>query len=313
MIEGVRFGPLGVGASRIVLTTKSPFKVERFDILRNKASPGYRLIADLTASSKATFEQALAAQVETTGSTLGKDAAADASENASRKFTVVIDPGHGGVDGGANGSNKTVEKTITLLFGLELKKKLLGSGNYDVFLTREDDRFLRLDERVAIARGHGADLLISIHADTIRLKGIHGATVYTVADKASDEVAKALADRENLADRLGGFHIPEENLEVADILIDLIRRETHQFSIHFARSLIGELSGNVDLINNPHRFAGFRVLRAPDIPSVLVELGYLSNVKDEAHLRDPVWRERATESISRAVAYVATARLAAGG
>jgi N-acetylmuramoyl-L-alanine amidase len=138
---------------------------------------------------------------------------------------------------------------------------------------------------VRIARQHEADLFISIHADTIRLKGIRGATVYTVSDKASDEEAEALAIRENLSDQLAGMEIENEKQEVADILVDLIRRETHNFSIRFARSLVGEFSNTIGLINNPHRFAGFRVLKAPDVPSVLVELGYLSNPKDEEQSR----------------------------
>ena len=153
-------------------------------------------------------------------------------------------------------------------------------------MTREKDEFLRLDDRVRIAREHEADLFISIHADTIRLKGIRGATVYTVSEKASDAEAQALADRENLSDQLAGIEIEEENHEVADILIDLIRRETHSFSMRFARSLVGELSTTVGLINNPHRFAGFKVLKAPDVPSVLLELGYLSNAKDEEQLQE---------------------------
>ena len=180
-------------------------------------------------------------------------------------------------------------------------------------LTRERDDFLRLDERVRFAREHAADLFISIHADTIRLKGIRGATVYTVSDRASDAEAAALAQRENLADQLAGIEIEEENHEVADILVDLVRRETHSFSIRFARSLVGELSTSVELIKNPHRSAGFKVLRAPDVPSVLVELGYLSNAKDEAQLIDPDWRDKAAERISAAIALFAAERTATGG
>jgi N-acetylmuramoyl-L-alanine amidase len=201
-----------------------------------------------------------------------------------------------------------VEKAITLAFALELKAKLSASGAYDVFMTRESDEFLRLDDRVRIARQHDADLFISVHADTISQKGIRGATVYTVSDKASDAEAQALADRENLSDRLAGIEIEEENHEVADILVDLIRRETHNFSIGFARSLVGELSSAVGLINNPHRSAGFRVLKAPDVPSVLVELGYLSNPKDEAQLRDPDWRGKAADCIARAIDAFAAGR-----
>jgi N-acetylmuramoyl-L-alanine amidase len=180
-------------------------------------------------------------------------------------------------------------------------------------MTRDDDRFLPLDERVRNARQDNADLFISIHADTISIKGIRGATVYTVSDKASDAAAAAVATRENLSDDLAGVEITEANHDVADILVDLIRRETHSFSIRFARSLVGQLSNAIEMINHPHRFAGFRVLRAPDVPSVLIELGYLSNPKDEAELRDPKWRQKAVDSICKAIAQFAAAKMRAGG
>lgn len=316
LVSAVRFGNVGEGRSRLILTAKGPFAVERIDVLENEKSAGFRLVVDLAASSDRAFEEALAEQTQTTGSTQSTpkaDRLGQVEGRKNKKFTVVIDPGHGGIDGGANGINGTVEKSITLAFSLELKKKLSETGPYDVFLTRDKDEFLRLDERVRIARQHEADLFISIHADTIRLKGVRGATVYTVSDKASDAEAAALAARENLSDQLAGIEIEEENHEVADILVDLIRRETHTFSMRFARSLVGELRTAMDLINNPHRSAGFRVLRAPDVPSVLVELGYLSNAKDEAQLRDPDWRGKAAERISAAVALFASQRTGAGG
>src|SRR6185312_4536720 len=151
---------------------------------------------------------------------------------------IVIDPGHGGIAGGAESSNGTTEKNVTLAFAKELKEKLAATGRYDLFMTRDDDEFLRLDDRVRIARQHAADLFISIHADTINLKGIRGATVYTVSDTASDAEAQALADRENLSDQLAGMPVEEENQEVVDILVDLMRRETHGFSIRFAKTLV---------------------------------------------------------------------------
>lgn len=316
LISGVRYGNVGEGKTRLILIGKGPFEVEKLDVVKNETEPGYRLMADIVATSEKQFEAALALQVETTGSThaapkgdrLGNVVARD-----DKRFTVVIDPGHGGIDGGAEGLNGTVEKSVTLAFALELKAKLAAAGKYDVYMTREKDEFLRLDERVRIARQHEADLLISIHADTIRLKDIRGATVYTVSDKASDAEAEATADRENLSDKLAGIEMEEENHEVSDILVDLIRRETHNFSIRFARSLVGELSDNIEMINNPHRFAGFRVLKAPDVPSVLVELGYLSNPKDEEQLKDASWRGRAVEGIASAVALFATAKMGAGG
>jgi N-acetylmuramoyl-L-alanine amidase len=304
MVEGIRYGTFDGSTSRLVFAVDGPFTIERFEIAKNENSEGYRLMADLVAASEAQFAEALAAQAQTTASIAPVGATSDA------KFHVVIDPGHGGVDGGAEGASGTVEKNITLSFAKELRERLAGAG-VDVSLTRDGDEFLRLDERVAIARRAGADLLISIHADTIRLPGITGATVYTMSDKASDPEAAALAIRENLSDELSGIKVEEKNQEVADILVDLIRRETHGLSIHFARTLISEMTGNVGLINNPHRSAGFRVLKAPDVPSVLVELGYLSNKENEAQLKDPVWRGKAIDAIAAAVSEFSSLRTVA--
>lgn len=317
MVTDVHYGNLDRGRSRIILSFDGPFEVERLDMLANEDDDGVRLVADIVASSEAAFEKALAEQVETTASTQTtpkSDRLGKAAARHDRRFRVVVDAGHGGIDTGAEGVSGILEKTITLAFALELKKKLDGTGLYDVFLTRDRDQFLRLDERVRIARQHEADLFISIHADAIRLKNVRGATVYTVSDRASDAEAAAKAIRENLADEIAGIEIEEEHQEVADILADLIRRETQSFSIRFARSLVGELSSAIRMIpTNPHRFAGFRVLRAPDVPSVLLELGYLSNPQDEAHLRDPEWRARAAEGIAAAIGVFASARQGAGG
>jgi N-acetylmuramoyl-L-alanine amidase len=315
LVTDVLFGPIGEGRSRIILATDGPFSVENLDVLKNEQSEGYRLVTDLVAASEEAFERALADQAQTTGSTVagGKsDRIAKPEAPGERRFTIVLDPGHGGIDGGAESAGGTVEKSITLDFALELKRELEKSSQFRVVMTRDDDKFLRLDERVRIARQNQADLLISIHADTIRLRGVRGATVYTLSERASDAEAAALAARENLADQLAGVVVEEESAEVADILADLIRRETHSFSIRFARSLIDEMTDKVELINNPLRSAGFRVLRAPDVPSVLVELGYLSNPKDEAQLLDPRWRMKAVTSIGAAVARFAAARGLAG-
>lgn len=316
IIAGVRYGNLGEGHSRLILTGTGPFIVEKLSVLQNESSPGYRLVADIVAGSDAEFEAALAEQSSATASIQQPpkgDRLGESQAPRDKRFTVVIDPGHGGIDGGAEGVSGTVEKSITLAFSLELKKKLEEVGVYDVFMTREKDEFLRLDERVRIARQHEADLLISIHADTIRLRGVRGATVYTMSETASDAEAEALADRENLADEIAGIRMQDENREVTDILMDLVRRETHVFSIRFARSLVGELTEAVEMINNPHRSAGFRVLKAPDVPSVLVELGYLSNPKDEAQLRSAEWRGKAVDSITAAIAQFSSERIGAGG
>ncbi|HEY4193442.1 MAG TPA: N-acetylmuramoyl-L-alanine amidase [Mesorhizobium sp.] len=319
LVRRVRYGALGADASRLVLTGKGPFVVDKFDILKNDDGSGYRVVADISAASEREFDEALAVQAQTTGSTVSADksdrvgAQTGKADAPPHRFTIVIDPGHGGVDGGAESAKGTIEKNVTLAFAKELREKLETSAKYDLFMTREDDEFLRLDDRVRIARQHEADLFISIHADTINVKGIRGATVYTVSDKASDAEAQALADRENLSDQLAGIEMKNDSPEVTDILIDLIRRETHSFSMTFANALVGKLSSTVGLINNPHRYAGFRVLKAPDVPSVLIELGYLSNDKDEEQLLDPVWRGKAAQSIADAVALFASAKVGAGG
>jgi N-acetylmuramoyl-L-alanine amidase len=315
LVTEVRYGHLEAGRSRLIVGGKGPFSIETLDILKNETSPGYRIVVDMVAANEAQFEAALSIQADKTGSTAAPkgDRLGAAGEPAAKKFTIAIDPGHGGIDGGANGTTGTVEKDVTLAFGLELKARLEKNPGYSIVMTREKDEFLRLDDRVRIARQADADLFISVHADTIRVRGVKGATVYTVSDRASDEAAHALAERENLADQMAGVDVREENRDVADILTDLIRRETHTFSIRFARSLVGELSSKIEMINNPHRSAGFRVLRAPDVPSVLVELGYLSDAGDEERLNDPEWRKKAVESIGAAVDGFAGERAKAGG
>ncbi len=315
LVTAVRYGHLEAGRSRLIVSGKGPFSIETLDIVKNETSPGYRIVIDMLAASEAAFETALSIQADKTGSTAAPkgDRLGATDAPAAKKFTIAVDPGHGGIDGGAAGATGTVEKDVTLAFGLELKARLEQNAGYAVIMTREKDEFLRLDDRVRIARQADADLFISVHADTIRVRGVNGATVYTVSDRASDEAARALAERENLADQVAGVDVKEENRDVADILTDLIRRETHTFSIRFARSLVGELSSKIEMINNPHRSAGFRVLRAPDVPSVLVELGYLSDAGDEERLNDPEWRKKAVDSIGSAVDGFAGDRARAGG
>ncbi len=316
LVRDIRYGQIDAGRSRMIVGGKGPFKVEAFDVLKNETSPGYRLVVDLTAAGERQFEEALLLQADKTGSTAapkGDRLGEPATSTAPKRFTIVLDAGHGGIDGGAAGLTGTVEKDITLAFAFELKQSLDQSGRYATVMTREKDEFLRLDDRVRIARQAEADLFISIHADTIHARGVNGATVYTVSDRASDEDARALAERENLADQVAGIDVSDENRDVADILTDLVRRETHSFSLRFARSLVGELSTEIEMIKNPHRSAGFRVLRAPDVPSVLVELGYLSDAGDEMRLNDPEWRKKAIGSISSAIAAFAGDRAGAGG
>ena len=311
LISEVRYGLIAQKRSRLILNAKGPFKVEKLEVLKNESSAGYRMVADIVASSDREFAQALSAQKGAVASLEeGQTAASPAiSETlgSQHQFTVMIDPGHGGIDSGAESVSGTLEKNVTLAFGRELRDELMKDKNLNVLMTREDDTFLRLGERVRLARQHEADLFISLHADTIRHKDIRGATVYTLSDKASDDVAKAMAERENNSDASAGIY-SEEAPVVHDILMELTQRETHAFSLNFADGLVKSLQGEVNLINNPHRFAGFQVLRAPDVPSVLVEVGYLSNKDDEKLLQDAAWRKVAVERIAHAVSKYYTLR-----
>lgn len=319
MVSRILHGNFDADTSRIIVEADGPFAVERVEVLANETSPGYRLVADFVAASERQFEAALAEQIGITGATpratpKSGRLAPDEGDGEEDRFVVVLDAGHGGIDSGAKGVTGTLEKTITLAFALELRQALEETGGYDVRLTRDRDIFLRLDERVRIAREHEADLFISIHADAVRQRWVRGATVYTVSERASDEEAAAKALRENLADQVAGVEVDTEVQPVTDILLDLIRRETQSFSIRFARSLVGELKADeMRMVTNPHRFAGFRVLKAPDVPSILLELGYLSNAADEKQLRDADWRAKAITSIIDAVDLFAARRISAGG
>ncbi len=302
LVSRVRYGLVGKGRSRLILTLRGPFKVEDLRVLKNESASGYRLVADIVATSDREFADELQGRKEITSSTDRDEKPVQAASHngTARPFTIMIDPGHGGIDSGAESLSGIKEKDLTLAFGKELRDRLAQDKNIKVLMTREDDTFLRLSERVRIARQHEADLFISIHADTINQHDIRGATVYTISDKASDSVARAMAERENKSDTLAGA-APEEQPEVTDILLDLTRRETHTFSLSFAEKVIHSLQGQVNLINNPHRFAGFQVLRAPDVPSVLIEIGYLSNAEDEKLISNPEWRKKLADRLAIAI------------
>ncbi|WP_322096909.1 N-acetylmuramoyl-L-alanine amidase family protein [Paramagnetospirillum kuznetsovii] len=214
---------------------------------------------------------------------------------------IVIDPGHGGVDPGATGVSGIYEKHITLAMAREMKTALEKNGRYRVHLTRDRDVFIRLRDRVAIARQHGADLFISLHADAVQNPQIRGLSVYTLSQNASDNEAQSLAEKENKADLIAGVDLTHESPDVAGILIDLAQRETMNRSAGFATELVDEVGQEMDLLGNTHRFAGFAVLKAPDVPAVLVEMGYLSNDFEEKQLRQPQYRARLANAMAKAV------------
>jgi len=217
--------------------------------------------------------------------------------------TVVIDPGHGGDDPGAIGLSGVYEKDLTLEAARALAAALEAHSGYDVILTRDSDVFVKLADRVEFARTHKADLFISLHADSIDDVSVRGAGVYSLSETASDDEAAELAARENKADLIAGvdFVNVAYDPQTTNILIDLAQRETKNASSEFASLLATELAETVRLRNNPHRFAGFRVLKAPDVPSVLIEMGYLSNAEEEAALRDPGFRQRFAAAVIGAI------------
>jgi N-acetylmuramoyl-L-alanine amidase len=213
------------------------------------------------------------------------------------KPVVVIDAGHGGVDPGAIGKGGTKEKHVTLKYANLLKAALERTGRYTVRMTRSDDSFVKLQDRVARARGYGADLFMSLHADTAPEDFIQGLSIYTLSEQASDDLAARLADQENSVDSLGGFKINSDNPEVKGILVDLARRETKSKSAEFADTLVAELGKRVKLLRNTHRQAGFVVLKSPDVPAVLVEIGFLSNENDEKLLNNPAFSQKVVEGL----------------
>lgn len=305
-IKDVRYGMISADKARVILTSQAGFSVEKMTLnpLQNDI---WQLVIDVVKISDSAFNKNLTAQ----RSAESKSGGGDTNQHTKvgqDQFVVVIDAGHGAFDSGAEGVSGVLEKDITLAFAKAVRGELEKKGGITVYLTREGDTFLRLNERVAKARSHGANLFISIHADFIHMPEIRGATVYTISDKASDAIAKAVAEKENKADLLDGLP-PDEPPEVADILIDLTRRESDAFSTKFADNVISSFKrGKVRLITNPHRYAGFMVLRAPDVPSVLIELGYLSNREDERLIANPAWRQKMAGLIAMAIEDYATSR-----
>ncbi len=215
---------------------------------------------------------------------------------------VVIDPGHGGGDPGAVGVGRVYEKHVTLSVARELKKQLENSGRYKVMLTRDADRYVKLRERFAIAREAGAALFISLHADKINRQNVRGASIYTLSEDASDAETAALAERENHAGVVAGVDLAVENDDVAGILLDLAMRETMNESKFFANILVDSMkSDRITMLQNPHRSAGFAVLKAPDIPSVLVELGFMSSPREARQLQDSAHQRKLAGALLRGI------------
>lgn len=223
---------------------------------------------------------------------------------------VVIDAGHGGHDPGAMSTDGLQEKDLTLKVARAMRDELVASGRVRVAMTREDDRYLLHRDRFEIARKLGAALFISVHCDAAHNAEASGATVYTLSEIASDKEAARLAARENKSDLLSGVDLDRQNRDVSSILIDLTQRETMNASAKFARLLGREAQGLIPVKDNYHRMASLLVLKAPDVPSILFETGYISNAKDAAFLNSADGRRRIAESVNRAVAIHFATRMA---
>ncbi len=297
LLKGIRFGQFDTNTSRVVLDLAKPADEVLIDVY--SASAGG--ISIQLVSDPASVAVSPAADAPVAVQAFTYDAAQD------EKPLIVIDAGHGGQDPGAIGAHKTYEKHVTLATARALRQALLRTGRYRVALTRDSDVYIMLGERVNIARKLKADMFISLHADSNPVPDAKGFSVYTISDTASDEEAAALAARENAVDELSGMDLGEVDKDVADILIDLASRETKTKSAQLADIIVDALHPKVTKLNKTHRYAGFRVLKAPDIPSVLIELGFLTNATDEKLLNSQEYREVVTSSIVRGIdAYYVT-------
>lgn len=310
LVRQVRYGIMEKGKSRIVIDTEGPVLIQQSQLLPKKGKVKPRIAIDLVPTTPDAFAAAQTRDAaeqtspETTASLpiyMPTSKIVPPVAKSDGRRVIVIDPGHGGIDPGAMSRSKTKEKDVVFAFAQALEKALAGSGAYDVRLTRPDDRFMSLSARVAFTRAAGADLFIAIHADTVRGQTVSGTTLYTLSDEASDEEAAALALKENRVDIIAGVDLGEQVGEVADILIELVQRESKNHANLFSRTALKELKGVTTMTGKPVRSAGFVVLKSPDVPSVLIELGYLSSRSDEKKLKDPAWRDKMAAALAKAI------------
>ncbi len=302
--KAVRMGAFRPGWSRLVVDLEGPYLVARATMSIDEVSGAARLQVDLPETTAEIFA-AEAGAPPTPGWDRAESGATEVARPRQRgdaPLVVVLDPGHGGIDPGAD-QDGVLEKDLMLQFARELKEALTRAGGFDVVMTRDADVFVSLERRVAIAHQSGADLFVSLHADALSEGRATGATVYTLSDSASDEASAALAERHNRADMLAGIDLTGSDDVVAGVLMDLARMETQPRAESLARAIkLGLAERDLPLNARPLRAAGFSVLKSPDIPSVLVELGFLSSSRDRGNLRDPAWRARMAQALTEAIA-----------
>ncbi len=328
LVKALRYGIIEPGKSRIVIDTAGPVLIGGSHLVAAKGKQPAQIVIELLSISEDIFMAAYAKDnpgvvlpkkilaTETVASVtpvavpkpvlkpLPKQAPQQSVAKPVRpdgKKVIVIDAGHGGIDPGAISPANTKEKDVVLDFAKSLQAEINADGKAVALLTRETDVFMSLKDRVKFARQQNADLLIAIHADIVRGKTATGTTIYTLSDTASDAEAEALAQKENKADLTAGIDFGLENADVTGILIELIQRESKNHAVAFSRAMLKDLQSVTPMAGKPLRSAAFIVLQAPDIPSVLVELGFLSTKADEERLQSKVWREKTTKALSAAI------------
>lgn len=313
LVKTFRYGLFSEDKGRIVLDTTGPVRIDEARMVAT--TPGMNFEIRLVEMSVADFGAGTGAEREAQASKPKPDLKPSVSEAENRealeetpaKPVVVIDPGHGGIDPGAVGVSNVLEKDVVLAVGKALRDALRRTGKFDVHMTRSRDVFLPLSRRVALSRKHKADLFVSLHADSISdeniAKKVSGASVYTLSHRASDALARQMAEKENASDALAGISVEQtpEASDVRSILADLMQRETANFSTEFSNVLLRQLRRDVPLTKGPQRSAAFKVLKQSHAPSVLIELGYMSNPSDENLMRTSIWRQNIANSIAKAV------------
>lgn len=308
-VSEMALGTYRPGWSRMVIELNGPMAVSAAEM--TTSGTGARVRLRLDDSDAASFAAAAGAPPSAVFQEAELAPARPAERLGEGRLRVVLDPGHGGIDPGAERGGVR-EKDLVLSFARELKEVLLRAGTIDVTLTRDDDVFVPLEERVTRARRAGADVFLSLHADALAEGRANGATVYTLADTASDVASEKLAERHDRADLLAGVDLSQTGDRVALVLMDLARTETQPRSERLAEALVeGLYAATGSTYKSPHLEAAFSVLKAPDIPSALIELGFLSSKRDRERLTDPDWRRRAEEGIRDALLYWAVEDAAA--
>ena len=304
-VSQIRLGANG----RVVFDLQKPAVIKKVFMLPPQSNFSWRFVIDLEVASEREFASKVGQgnafssdTYQTASSSSSSSSSMDmAKQKKKSQKIVVLDPGHGGVDPGAIGVSGVYEKNITLAMAKELKAEIEDRYGYKVYLTRSRDIFIPLRDRVKIARRYEADLFLSIHADSAYNRKAQGLSVYTLSETASDKEAAALAEKENKADIVAGLNFAEHSKEVSDILLNLAQRETMNRSAEFATFMVQEMRKSTHTLDNTHRFAGFAVLKAPDVPSVLMELGYLSNKTEEKQLKQKSYRKKLAVSAARAI------------